>query len=283
MNYDFYKTFVVLAETKNFSKTAEKLHIVQSTVSNRIQELEKHLGSNLCSRTNKSVTLTQSGLYFLPYAKRIVAIEEESLNMLNSLNYKNTLRIGTLHSVYLGYIKKAAMKFMKLTPDTSLEIIINHTPPLLEMLSDNIIDIAFVFTLPKSNKFICLNTLKDEIILVAKNSKEFKNELLMEELKNLPLLYADSGDDFIKYVEDQINGKLEFKFSIDQVSEIIEYLCEGFGYCFILKSLVANLIQNGNLKEVKLKNTSPCIIERYAVIEKNNIKKEIIDSFFNLL
>ncbi len=43
MNYDFYKTFVVLAETKNFSKTAEKLNIVQSTVSNRIQEVENIL------------------------------------------------------------------------------------------------------------------------------------------------------------------------------------------------------------------------------------------------
>lgn len=283
MNYDFYKTFVVLAETKNFSKTAEKLNIVQSTVSNRIQELEKYLGATLCFRTNKSVTLTQAGLYFLPYAKRLVTIEEESLNMLNNLNYKNTLKIGTVHSVYSGYIKKASMKFLKYSPDTSLEIVVNHTPALLEMLSDNLIDIAFVFTFPKSNKFICSNILKDEIILVSKNSNEFKDELFMEELKTLPLLYADSGDTLIKYIENQINCKLEFKFSIDQVSEIIEYLCEGFGYCFILKSLVTNLIKNDYLKEVKLKNISPFIIERYAVIDKNNIKRETINSFIELL
>lgn len=56
MNYDFYKTFVVLAETKNFSKTAEKLNIVQSTVSNRIQELEKYLNTDLFNRTNKRVS-----------------------------------------------------------------------------------------------------------------------------------------------------------------------------------------------------------------------------------
>lgn len=283
MNYDFYKTFVVLAETKNFSKTAEKLNIVQSTVSNRVQELERYLGTTLCSRTNKSVTLTQAGLYFLPYAKRIVAIEEESLNMLNNLNYKNTLKIGTVHSVYSGYIKKAAMNFLKLVPDTALEIVVDHTPKLLEMLSDNLIDIAFVFTLPKSNKFICTNVLKDEVILVCKNSRDFNDELLIEELINLPLLYADSGDSLIKYAEALINCKLEFKFSINQVSEILEFLCEGFGYCFILKSLVDTLIKSGHLKEVKLKNTLPCTIERYCVIDKNNIKKEMINSFIELL
>lgn len=252
MNYDFHKTFVVLAETKNFSKTAKKLNIVQSTVSNRIQELEKYLGVDLCYRTNKSVSLTQAGLYFLPYAKRIVAIEEEGLSMLNNLKYKDTLKIGSVHSLYSGNIKKAAKKFMKLRPDIAVEIIINHTPNLLEMLSDNLIDIGFVSNLPKSNKFICSNILKDEIILVTKNTNDFKDELLMKDLKSIPLLYADSGDDFIRYIENQIHSKFDFKFSIDQISEIVEYLYEGFGYSFVLKSSVSNSIQSGYLKEVTI-------------------------------
>jgi DNA-binding transcriptional LysR family regulator len=283
MNYDFYKTFVLLAETNNFSKAAEKLNIVQSTVSNRIQELEKYLGTDLFSRTNKTVTLTQAGLNFLSYAKRIVAIEEEGLSMIDKLNYKDTLKIGTVHSLYSGYIKNAAKKFMKLKPNTSLEIIINHTPNLLEMLSDNLIDIGFVFTLPKSNKFICSNILKDEIILVTKNSNEFKNELNIEELKNITLLYADTGDIFITYVEDQIHSKLDFQLSIDQILEIVEYLREGFGYAFVPKSLVADSIQKGYLKEVKIKNTMPCTIEGYVVVEKNKIKKEAVDCFIELI
>lgn len=282
MNYDFYKTFVILAETKNFSKTAEKLNIVQSTVSNRIQELEKYLGTDLFSRTNKTVTLTQAGLNFLSYAKRIVAIEEEGLSVINKLNYKDTVKIGTVHSLYSGYIKNIAKKFMKLKPNTSIEIIMNHTPNLLEMLSDNLIDIGFVFTLPKSNKFICSNILKDEIILVTQNSNEFKNELDIEELKNITLLYADTGDIFIKYVENQINSKLDFQFSIDQVFEIVEYLQEGFGYSFVLKSLVTDAIQKGYLKEVRIKNTTPFILEGYVVVEKSKIKKDALDCFIEL-
>lgn len=283
MNYDFYKTLVVLAETKNFSKTAEKLNIVQSTVSNRIQELEKYLNTDLFNRTNKTVTLTQAGLNFLPYAKRITAIEEEGMNIINNLNFTDTLRIGTVHSLYSGYIKNAAKKFMALSPNTSIEIIINHTPALLEMLSDNLIDIGFVFFMPKSNKFLCPTIFKNEIILATKNSNEFKDMLDIEELENLPLLYADTGDTLIKYIEDQLHSKLHFQLSIDQVLEILDFLREGFGYAFVLKSLVSDSIYKGELKEVKIKNIPPHTLESYMITEKSNIGNEAVNSFIKLI
>lgn len=283
MNYDFYKTFVTLAETKNFSKAAEKLNIVQSTVSNRIQELEKYFGTDLFLRTNKSVSLTKAGQNFLPYAKRIVAIDEEGLGMINKLNYKDTIKIGTVHSFYSGYIKSITKKFMNFQPNISIEIILNHTPDLLQMLSDNLVDIGFVCAIPKSNKFTCLKIIKDEIILVAKNSNEYKTELDIADFKSIPLLYADTGDSLIEYIEEQLHTKLDFKFSINQILEIIDYVCEGYGYAFVLKSLVTQWLHNEDLKEVKIKNLPPCTVEGYVVAEKANIKKEVLENFINLL
>ncbi len=49
------------------------------------------------------------------------------------------------------------------------------------------------------------------------------------------------------------------------------------------KSLVANAIQYGHLKEVTIKNIDPCHIEGYVVIEKNKLKKEAVDCFIKLL
>lgn len=283
MNYDFYKTFITLAETNNFSKAAEKLNIVQSTVSNRIQELEKYLDTTLFIRTNKSVVLTKTGLSFLPYAKRIVAIEEEGLNAINSLNYTDTIKIGTVHPFYSSYIKNAAIKFMKLNSNISLQIIVNHTPKLLEMLSDNLIDIGFVCTIPKSDKFICTNILKDEIILAVKNSSEYRDELSITDLKSIPLLYADTGDTVIKGVEAKLNCRLDFQLSINQMSEIIDYVREGFGYAFVLKSLVANWIQHGDIKKVKIKDINLSTLEGYVVVQENKMKNEAMSCFIKLL
>lgn len=283
MNYDFYKTFVTLAETNNFSKTAKKLNIVQSTVSNRIQELEKYLQINLFERTNKAVSLTQAGLNFLPYARRIIAVEEEGLSAIHRINYKNTLNIGVVHSLYYRYVINTTKQFMKEHNDTSIKININHSNIILEMLSDDLIDIGMVYIPPKSTKLISAATFKDEIILVTKNSNSFLNEINLEELNTLDLLLVDLGNDFNDWLEEQLKKKIDYRLYVDQMLEIVDYLKEGFGYAFMLKSLAENLIKSGELKEVTIINTHSFIVEGYVVVDKTKLKKEQVASFIGLL
>lgn len=283
MNYDFYKTFIILAETNNFSKAAKKLNVVQSTVSTRIQELEKHLQATLFERTNKTVSLTQAGLNFLPYAQRIVAIEDEGLSTIHRSNYKNTLHIGAVHSLYYRYVKNVTRKFMKKNSDTSIKISINHSNILLEMLSDNLIDIGLVYIKPKSTKLICAATFKDEIILVTKNSRDFLSEITLDEIINLDLLLVDLGDAFNEWLDKQINKKIDYRLYVDQTLEIVDYLKEGFGYAFMLRSLAENLIYSGDLKKVNIKNICDYSVEGYIIIDKSKLHKKPVESFLKII
>ncbi len=283
LNYDFYKTFVTLAESNNFSKTAKKLNIVQSTVSTRIQELEKYLQTTLFERTNKSVSLTQAGINFLPFAQRIIDIEEEGINSIHRINYKNTLNIAVVHSLYYRFIKNATKEFMNDNHDTSLKININHSNIILEMLSDNLIDIGLVYIKPKSSKLICTATIKDEIILVTKNSKNFLDQITLNELTNLDLLLADLGDGFNEWLNNKLNKKIDYRLYVDQMLEIVNYLKEGFGYAFMLRSLAENLIKTGELKKVTITNLSDYSIEGYVVVDKSKLHKKQIASFITLI
>jgi DNA-binding transcriptional LysR family regulator len=283
LNYDFYKTFVTLAETNNFSKTAKKLNIVQSTVSTRIQELEKYLQTTLFERTNKSVSLTQAGINFLPFAQRIIDIEEEGLNTIHRINYKNTLNIAVVHSLYYRFIKNATKQFMNDNHDTSLKLNINHSNIILEMLSDNLIDIGLVYIKPKSSKLICTATIKDEIILVTKNSKNFSDEITLNELTNLDLLLADLGDGFNEWLNYKLNKKIDYRLYVDQMLEIVNYLKEGFGYAFMLRSLAENLIKTGELKKVTITDISDYAVEGYVVVDKSKLHKKQIASFIKLI
>lgn len=283
MNYDFYKTFVTLAETNNFSKTAKKLNIVQSTVSTRIQELEKYLQVNLFERTNKTVSLTQAGYNFLPFAQRVIAIEEEGINSLHRINYKNTLNIGVVHSLYYRFVKNVTKRFMKNNDDTSIKINISHSNIILDMLSDNLIDIGLVYIKPKSPKFVCAATFKDEIILVTKNSNNFLNEISLENLINLDLLLVDLGAGFNEWLDEKLNKKIDYRLYVDQMLEVITYLKEGFGYAFMLRSLAENLIKSGELKKVTLTNISDYAVEGYIVVDKNKLHKKQVVSFIQLI
>ena len=64
MNSEELKTFIFLSKVKNFTLAAEQLSVAQSTVTNRISELEKEVGKRLFSRGSKTVSLTEEGQIF---------------------------------------------------------------------------------------------------------------------------------------------------------------------------------------------------------------------------
>jgi len=68
MNIEAINTFLLLSETGNFSRVAEKSNLTQSTVSARIKVLEKTLNVKLFERTSSGVLLTEAGQKFHKYA-----------------------------------------------------------------------------------------------------------------------------------------------------------------------------------------------------------------------
>ena len=71
MNSEGIKTFIMLSKLKNFTRTAERMYVAQSTVTNRIAELESETGQKLFVRRQGGVELTEEGQLFLSYALRI--------------------------------------------------------------------------------------------------------------------------------------------------------------------------------------------------------------------
>ena len=50
MDIESLKTFIVLSNVKNYTRAANQLFVAQSTVTNRINELEKELNISLFVR-----------------------------------------------------------------------------------------------------------------------------------------------------------------------------------------------------------------------------------------
>ena len=62
--------FVAVAEERNFTRAARRLHLVQSALSVSIRSLERELGARLFERTTREVRLTDAGRVLLPEARR---------------------------------------------------------------------------------------------------------------------------------------------------------------------------------------------------------------------
>jgi DNA-binding MarR family transcriptional regulator len=72
------RVFVAVAQERNFTRAAERLHLAQQAVSKSIAGLERELGVELLTRTSREVRLTQAGRALLGDAREILAAADDA-------------------------------------------------------------------------------------------------------------------------------------------------------------------------------------------------------------
>ena len=78
------RVFLSVADTLNFSRSSELLHMSVSAVSRTVKRLEDEVGQPLLARDNRSVSLTGAGVEFREYARQVVAEWQQLRRKLGS-------------------------------------------------------------------------------------------------------------------------------------------------------------------------------------------------------
>lgn len=135
--------YVALCEELNFTRTAERMHTVQSNVTAQIRQLEEELGARLFDRLPRRVALTDAGARFLPHAQRVLAAADEGSR---AVRFGDTpsgrLRIGAPESVLTYRLPAALRRFRERYANVELVLRPYVDWPLTQPLQDGDFDIA---------------------------------------------------------------------------------------------------------------------------------------------
>ncbi len=249
------RTFLTLANVKNFTQTASLMFIAQSTVTNRIAELERELGKQLFVRSKKNLSLTREGLLFQDYARRILDLEEMSLREINSQDFSRApLRLGTTNTIYECHLASRLTRLLKEDAGYSVNLTISHSVSILQMLQDGLLDMAFSYQPLQRPGFACQRFHTDPLLLVAAPGNTLSSRgIRKEELPGLNYLFCNFAlQEVGQFIRELFPPYYQFPFEIDNSTKLLPYLLEGIGCSFLPFSLVQPCLEEGSLISIPL-------------------------------
>jgi LysR family transcriptional repressor of citA len=283
MNSEELKTFIFLSKVKNFTLCAEKLQIAQSTVTNRIGELEKELGKRLFARGSKTVKLTEEGTIFLRYAERILELQDSSIEEMNAVSaHRRKFTIGAINASYETYVKPLAHKCLTDNGETSIKVVLGHSLDLIQQLQDNVLDVVFSAIPLKRTGFACDTYATDRLTLVcAKGKNEYPRGITKEKLSQIPYLMCNitlsvAGE----FMKSFFPANHSFKLEVDNTSKLLPFLKNGLGYSFLPYEMVKEDIENGELEEVKLRGFEAPHVTTYLIYRQGYDVSRLLENKF---
>ncbi|QFU01965.1 Hca operon transcriptional activator [Halomonas sp. THAF5a] len=144
------KTFVAVAELRNFSAAARRLHTVQPAISRQIADLEEELGTPLFWRSTREVRVTAAGDVLLEDARRLLSLEAEARERVlrAAVGQSGQLRIGYMSSATARFMPELIQRFSRHHPDVHLELFEMTAQQQLDAFARHEIDVGLSRPLP---------------------------------------------------------------------------------------------------------------------------------------
>ncbi|WP_150522563.1 LysR substrate-binding domain-containing protein [Roseibium sediminis] len=150
IDMDLYRTFLTIAETSSFSKTAEIVGRTPSAVSMQIKKLETLLGVNVFNREGRSVRPTPEGEALLGYARRILTLNDEAVTLFRSPEVEGEVRFGAPSDFGTRFLPNFLARFARSHPGVNVDVSLDGSPQLVEKLKARELDLILITARPNS-------------------------------------------------------------------------------------------------------------------------------------
>ncbi|MFE5218694.1 MULTISPECIES: LysR family transcriptional regulator [unclassified Streptomyces] len=162
---------VAVAETRNFTRAAERCGVVQSSLSHRIAALERELGVRLFARSSRRVEPTGAGEAFVAAARECLAAAERAAADAAAATgvVRGRLAVGVIVTTAAVDVPELLQRYRARHPDVRVVLRSGRSDDLVTALREGDLDIAFL-GLPEGERPSGVETVvldHDEHVLVV--------------------------------------------------------------------------------------------------------------------
>lgn len=140
--------FVAIAEERQITAAARRLHISQPPLSYELASLERELGVTLVDRGPRGVTLTEAGKLLYQRATEILSLANSARQEVEGFGKgeRGVLSVGMISSSGGQVPGRGLAKLADSYPDVRIELHEANTYQLLELLERGVVEVAVVRT-----------------------------------------------------------------------------------------------------------------------------------------
>lgn len=190
------RTFVLLADSLSFHKTAQALHVTQPTLSKQVKEFEDTIGVRLFERNTRNVSLTRDGQDLLGVARRVLDSYEAGLSEFGQKVRDRSSRfaIAALPTLAATLLPELVRKLTAKEPESRVEVYDLVADEALELLHARRVDIAVTAKMKQRDGFSYTEIFTEPFVLMHSGAQQFDLQTWdCNRLGALPVISMPSG------------------------------------------------------------------------------------------
>ena len=168
MDITLARTFLSIAETQSFLRTAERLHVSQTTVSARVRTLEALLGRVLFVRNKRGAALTRAGERLLPHATLLVQVWERARQQVAvPSGSRSVLSVGCEISLWDPLLLQWLLWMRATAPHVAIRTEVGYPSDLLDKVAAGVLDIAIAYAPQQRPRLRVELLIEEKLIMVT--------------------------------------------------------------------------------------------------------------------
>src|SRR6185503_1661532 len=189
--------FLSVANHLNYTRAAEEVNLSQPSVSVRMRQLERDLGTKLFEQLGKKIALTEAGELLVPHAGRVIAAITDARDAIDQLQglERGSLRIGASTTPGMYLIPQIIAHFKRTYPKIQIHLAVRDTRQIEDGVIRNEFDFGFVGGHLAGDEVEVLPWTIDELVLIVPLGHRLAGKRIVkpEELSSEKFILREQG------------------------------------------------------------------------------------------